>query len=134
MRLLHLRWPHLPLRIERRRRQLANELVVVGGEPWEPGTVIDCSPSAQQLGVRRGQPLGEAHKLASEALFLAADRPGYRDAVEAALDALSAFTPALEGETDPDAEAFGEILLGVEGLERLWGDEPTLLERACAAA
>jgi protein ImuB len=105
---------------------------VLGGEPWDPGAVLDCSPSAQRLGVRRGQPLGEAHKLASEALFLRADRPAYRAALEEALEALSALTPALEGEDDPDAETFGEILLGVEGLERLWGDERTLLDRACA--
>jgi protein ImuB len=129
MRLLHLGWPHLPLRIERSRGAIAGEFVVLGGQPWDADTVLDCSPQARRLGVRRGQPLGEAHKLVPEALFLPADRLLYRAKFEAALDALSAFTPALEGESDPDAATFGEALLGVEGLQRLWGDEQVLLER-----
>jgi hypothetical protein len=133
MRFLHLGWPHLPLRIERSRRPVESELVVLGGQPWDPGMVLDCSPSARRLGVRRGQPLGEAHKLVPDALFLPADRASYRSAFEAALDALSAFTPALEGESDPDAERYGEALLGVEGLERLWGTEEVLLERIADA-
>jgi protein ImuB len=129
MRLLHLGWPHLPLRIERQRSAIDNALIVLGGQPWDPDTVLDCSPQARRLGVRRGQPLGEAHKLVPDAAFLAPDRSAYRATFEAALDALSAFTPALEGESDPDAATFGEALLGVEGLERLWGDESVLLER-----
>lgn len=132
MRLLFLYRPHLPLFLERARRGLAAELVVLGGQPWEPGLVLDCSPAARRLGVRRGQPLGTAHKLVPEAVFLPADRPAYRAAFEAALDALSAFTPSLEGVSDPDAEGFGQAWLGVEGLERLWGGEPVLLERIVA--
>jgi impB/mucB/samB family len=91
--------------------------------------VLDASPAAQQLGVRRGQPLGSAHKLAPEATFLDPDPAAYRAAVEAALEALAAFTPAVEGESDPEVPAFGRILLGVEGLAPLWGDEPTLRRR-----
>jgi protein ImuB len=133
MRLLFLAWPHLPLRLERAHHDLSEELVVLGGQPWEPGLVLDCSPAARRLGVRRGQPLGTAHKLVPEARFLAADRPAYRSAFEGALDALSAFTPSLEGVSDPDAEGFGQAHLGVEGLERLWGGESILLERIRAA-
>jgi nucleotidyltransferase/DNA polymerase involved in DNA repair len=133
MRLLHLCWPHLPLRIERARRVLAGDLIVLGGEPWEPGTVLDCSPAARRLGVRRGQPLGAAHKLAPEATFLAADPLLYRSAFDRALEALSSFTPSLEGESDPERESFGEAFLGIEGLTRLWGDERTLLDRITAA-
>ncbi|HYA50098.1 MAG TPA: hypothetical protein VEG33_02895, partial [Streptosporangiaceae bacterium] len=87
--------------------------------------VLDANPAAQQLGVRRGQPLGSAHKLAPEATFLDPEPATYRAAVEAALEALGDFTPAVEGESDPAAAAFGRMLLGVEGLTRLWGDEPT---------
>ena len=133
MRLLHLCWPHLPLRIERARRMLPGDLVVLGGQPWEPGTVLDCSPAARRLGVRRGQPLGAAHKLVPEAAFLAPDPSLYRSTFEAALEALTAFTPSLEGESDPRQESFGEAFLGVEGLARLWGDESALLERITAA-
>ena len=129
MRLLHLAWPHLPLRLEAARRPLPPGPLILGGQPWQVGAVLDASPAAQRLGVRRGQPLGSAHKLAPEATFLDPDPAAYRAAVEAALEALAAFTPAVEGESDPEAPAFGRILLGVEGLTRLWGDEPTLSRR-----
>jgi protein ImuB len=95
--------------------------------------VLDRSPAAARLGVRPGQPLGSAHKFVPEATFLAADGPAYRAAFEAALDALAAFTPALEGEADPAAPAFGRALLGIEGLDRLWGDEIALVARVRAA-
>jgi hypothetical protein len=106
---------------------------VLGGQPWEPGTVLDCSPGARQLGVRPGQPLGAAHKLCPEAVFLPADRDAYVTAMEAALEALSAFTPSIEATTSPDADDFGRVLLGIEGLERLWGEERVLVERVAAA-
>lgn len=94
--------------------------------------MLDCSPAARRLGVRRGQALGSAHNLVPEAVFLPADPPAYRAAFEAALEALAAFTPAIEGETDPEQAAFGQAFLGIEGLGRLWGDEPTLLARVTA--
>jgi protein ImuB len=79
--------------------------------------------------VRRGQPLGTAHRLAPEAHFVPARRDAYRRAVDDALDALARFTPGIESETEPDARSFGQVLLGIEGLHRLWGDEPRLVER-----
>src|SRR5580765_6817253 len=106
MRLLHLAWPHLPLRLELAARGLPwtpAMPLVLGGQPWEPGHVLDRSPAAARLGVRPGQPLGSAHKFVPEATFLAADPPAYRAAFETALDALAAFTPSLEGEADPAA-------------------------------
>lgn len=130
MRLLHLAWPHLPLRLEA--VPLPAGPVILGGQPWEPRHVLDASPDAVRLGVRRGQPLGTAHKLVPEAAFLAARPAVYRAAMEAALEALAAFTPAVEGATDPESPAFGRILLGIEGLARLWGDEPTLTARIVA--
>ncbi len=133
MRLLYLDWPHLPLRLELGRRDLHDELVVLGGHPWEPGTVLDCSSAAARLGVSRGQALGSAHNLVPEAVFLPADPDTYATDFEAALDRLAHFTPALEGETDPRSVAFGQAFLGIEGLSRLWGDEPILAERAVAA-
>lgn len=94
--------------------------------------MIDCTPATRRLGVRRGQPLATAHKLAPEAVFLPADLDSYGNAFEAALEAMTAFTPALEGDPDPLGERFGEAYLGIEGLERLWGDEEHLLGRIVA--
>src|SRR5688500_20230515 len=128
MRLLYLDWPHLCYRIEAARADMS-ELVVVGGQPWEQGEVVDCSPAARRLGVERGLPLGTAHRLVPEARFLPADLPAYQRALEVALDALANFTPSLEAEPNPEGRAFGQVLLGIEGLHRLWGDEETLTGR-----
>lgn len=136
MRLLHLAWPNLPLRLELTRLGLPwtpTAPLVLGGRPWDPGVVLDRSPAAARFGVRPGQPLGVAHRLVPEATFLEADPAAYATAFEAALEALAEFTPSIEGETDPTAAAFGRALLGIEGLDRLWGDEATLTARARAA-
>jgi len=135
MRLLYLDWPHLPLHLELARLPSGHpatiaQLVVLGGQPWEPGSVLDCSPAARRLGVQRGQPLGSAHKLVPEALFLTAHPTAYAEAFEAALRVLGELAPAVEGETDPLRPTFGQAFVGIEGLARLWGDEATLVERA----
>src|SRR6186997_1592611 len=128
MRFLYFDWPHLAYRIEAARLPARradgtvassplvgpdpDALVVIGGQPWEPGTVLDCSPAARRLGVTRGQPLGTAHRLVPEAQFLPADRETYRYKVEAALEALANFTPSLEADSAPEARSFGQVLLG----------------------
>ncbi len=132
MRLLYLGWPHLPLRLERAVHPLS-ELAVLGGHPWDPGRVLDCSPAARRHGVRRGMTLAAAHALAPDAAFLAPDLDRYRAAAEAALDALAAFAPYVEGETDPAKDGFGGAYLAIDGLERLWGTEPVLLARVATA-
>src|SRR3954465_2767151 len=132
-RLLYLDWPHLHCRLGVERMQAAGdhapELVVVGGQPWDPGFVVDCSPQAAKLGVHRGQALGTAHKLVPEARFVAGDLDVARSRFEAALEVLANFTPSLEADPDPDGDGFGRVLLGIEGLHLLWGDEPTLARR-----
>jgi hypothetical protein len=145
MRLLFLVWPHLPLRIERSlarepvsqgsplRGAAYGELVVLGGRPGDDGTVLDCTPAARARGVRRGMSLRAAHALVPKATFLAPHLPAYRAAAEAALDTLAGFTPFIEGETDPTSVGFGHALAGIEGLERLWGDEPALIGRVVRA-
>jgi nucleotidyltransferase/DNA polymerase involved in DNA repair len=94
-----------------------------------PGTVLDASPAAMALGVQRGQPLGTAHRLAPEALFLDPDPAAETAALEAALERLAAFSPGIAGETNPTDPAFGRIEVQLDGLERLWGPEPELVER-----
>lgn len=143
MRLLHLLWPHLLLDLARARWTRAGDPacasfptgpVVLGGQPWTDGTVLDASPQARALGVRRGMPLGTAHRLAPEAAFLDATPEIDAAAVEAAFEALAPFSPGLAGTTDPADPAFGRIEIQVDGLERLWGPEPRLVERLVAAA
>ena len=130
MRLLYLDWPHLPLRLALGRDPDPEEAIVLGGRPWDAGQVRDHSPAAGALGVRPGQPLGTAHSLAPAALFLALDPATLAGPLESALDALNALAPAVEGVVDPAATSFGRVFMGIEGLARLWGDEPALVRRA----
>ena len=81
------------------------------------------------MGVQRGQPLGTAHRLAPEALFLDPDPVAETAAMEAALERLAAFSPGIAGETDPTSPAFGRVEVQLDGLERLWGPEPELVGR-----
>jgi hypothetical protein len=53
MRLLHLYWPHLPIRLARHRLSASfptDRPVVLGGQPWTDGTVIDADLAARALG------------------------------------------------------------------------------------
>ena len=63
--------------------------VVLGGQPWTDGTVIDADPAARALGVRRGIPLGSAHRLAPEAAFLDPEPDADAASVEAAFEILA---------------------------------------------
>jgi protein ImuB len=132
MRLLHLYWPHLPIRLARHRRSGSfptDRPVVLGGQPWTEGTVIDADPMARALGVRRGIPLGSAHRLAPEAVFLDPQPEADTRAVEDAFEALGRFSPGLAGTAEPTDSAFGLIELQVDGLDRLWGPDEVLVGR-----
>lgn len=138
MRRLHLYWPHLPLDLARARMVRDSGSwpagpIVLGGQPWTDGTVIDHDPSARELGVRRGIPLGAAHRLAPEATFLDPAPEADRAAAEAAFAALAAFSPGLAGTSDPADPAFGLLEVQTDGLEALWGPEPVLVGRMVAA-
>jgi protein ImuB len=136
MRLLHLYWPHLPLRLARARHSDSFPIdrpVILGGQPWTDGAVIDADPMARALGVRRGIPLGSAHRLAPEAAFLDPEPEADAAAVEAAFETLARFSPGLAGTTDQADPAFGLIEIQADGLDRLWGPEPLLVARLVEA-
>ena len=136
MRLLHCYRPHLLLDLTRQRLASGSwpaGPVVLGGQPWSPGTVLDADPSARALGVRRGMPLGSAHRLAPEASFLEPDLEADRAAAEAAFERLASISPAVAGTSEPGESAFGLFEAQVDGLEALWGPEPALADRVAAA-
>jgi len=91
--------------------------------------VIDANHDARALGVRRGIPLGSAHRLAPEAVFVDPDPEADRAAAEAAFEALAALSPGLAGSSDPLDAAFGLFEVQADGLEPLWGPEPILAAR-----
>jgi protein ImuB len=78
-------------------------------------------------------PLGSAHRLVPEATFVDPDPDADRASVEAAFEALAAFSPGIAGSTDPADSAFGLFEIQVDGLEPLWGAEPVLVDRLTAA-
>ena len=136
MRLLHLHRPHLLLDFARRRLPSGSwpqGPVVLGGQPWSSGTVLDADQAARALGVRRGLPLGSAHRLAPEATFLDANPGADRTELEAAFERLAAFSPAISGTSDPADVGFGLLEAQIDGLEGLWGPEPVLVERVGGA-
>jgi len=135
MRLLHLYWPHLPLALTRARASgsFPTGPTILGGQPWLPGAVIDASPEARALGVRRGMALGAAHRLAPEAVFLDPDPDADRATIEAAFERLAAFSPGIAGTADPADPAFGLFEVQVDGLGPLWGAEPVLIGRLVGA-
>lgn len=135
MRLLHLHRQHLLLGFARRRLPSGSwpaGPVVLGGKPWSDGTVLDADPAARALGVRRGMPLGSAHRLAPEATFLDADPEADRAELELAFERLAELSPAIAGTSDPTDVGFGLLEAQIDGLEGLWGPEPALVERANA--
>ena len=130
MRLLHLYRPHLLLDLARQRLPSGSwpaGPVVLGGQPWTNGLVLDADPDARALGVRRAMPLGSAHRLAPEATFLEPDPEADRGAAEAAFERLATYSPAVAGTSDPTDAAFGLFEAQVDGLEGLWGPEPRLV-------
>lgn len=135
MRLLHLYWAHLPLRLAERRSSTPFPAgpIVLGGQPWTDAPVLDMDPAARELGVRRGMPLGSAHRLAPEATFLEPDPEGDRTALEAALDRLAAFSPGIAGAVATGDPGFGRLEVQLDGLERLWGPEEVLVARVRSA-
>src|SRR5258707_12288875 len=104
MRLLHLYRPHLLLDLAKQRLPSGSwpaGPIVLGGKPWSAGMVIDADPAARALGVRRGIPLGSAHRLAPEAVFLDPQTEADGAALEAAFATLARFSPGLAGAADP---------------------------------
>jgi hypothetical protein len=74
-------------------------------------------------------PLGAAHRLAPEALFLDPDPAADAADLKAALDRLAGFSPGISAETDPARHGFGRVEVQLDGLERLWGPERQAVRR-----
>jgi hypothetical protein len=74
-------------------------------------------------------PLGAAHRLAPEALFLDPNPTVDAAALEALLDRLAGFSPGIAAEIDTTRPGFGRVEVQLDGLARLWGSEPQIVRR-----
>jgi len=87
MKIICLLAAHLPVQVERRAGAPDTAPLIVGGRPWDPGAVLDCSPDAASAGVRLGMRLARAAQVCSGATFVPARETVYREA-HAALEAV----------------------------------------------
>src|SRR5579883_1167842 len=111
MRIACVLIPRFALAVELSERpELCVRSLVIGGAAEEARAVVECSPEAEQQGVRRGMPLREARAYCREALFLDARPALYRERHERMLTALEAVSPVVEG-AEP-----GCAYVGLDGL------------------
>lgn len=87
---------HLPVQVEQQDRAPDTAPLIVGGRPWDPGAVLDCTPDAASLGVRLGMPLARAERLCPGATFVPAREAMYREAHALLESALRQHTDRVE--------------------------------------
>ena len=117
------RWPIQRVRIAR--PELGrSEVVLHAGENQRP-SITACSPRAERLGLRTGQPLAEAKALVPKAVYLPADGASDRIALcQLALDC-QRFSPLVGLEEGALPES---LLCEVTGCTHLWDGEERFLE------
>ena len=124
MRIACILAPHLPVQVERNRDPgLTGRPIIVGGQPWDPGVVLDCCPAGEADGVRPGIRLARAEVLCPTARFLPADEPAYRAAHQALEAAIRQLTDRIE------TAGLGLFFADVTGLERTHGSDSHLARR-----
>jgi nucleotidyltransferase/DNA polymerase involved in DNA repair len=115
--------PRLPVQVAQRDNPSLNgNPLVVGGQRWDDGAVLDCCSQAEAHGVRSGMRLARAEKLCPAAHFTPAREPAYHAAHQALATAVHEFTPTLE------TSDLGLLYAEVSGLQR-FGTETELGRR-----
>ncbi len=88
---------HLPVQVEQGSDpSLIAGPLIVGGQPWDPGAVVDCCPQAAAAGVAPGMRLARAEKVCPDARFVPAREPEYRAAHQALVAAARGVTGRVE--------------------------------------
>jgi len=99
---------------------LVGKPLVIGGQPWEKGTVYCCSPEALRDGVHRDMPLRQAEQLCPQATFLPINEERCQATHRELLKALAPFSPIIE------TVELGQFCLEASGLKRLYGPDEKL--------
>lgn len=108
--------PYFPCQAERLNDpSLGGKPLVIGGQPWEKGTVYCCSPEALRDGVHLDMPLRQAEQLCPQAIFLPINEKRYQEIHRQLLKALAPFSPIVE------TVELGQVCLEASGLKRLYG-------------
>jgi len=122
MKIAYVLVPHFACQVERLHDPwLAGKPLVIGGQPWEKGTVYCCSPEAQRDGVHPDMPVREAEQLCPQAVFLPVNQERYQEAHRELLKALAPFSPIVQ------AVELGQVCLEASGLKRLYGPDEKLV-------
>jgi DNA polymerase IV len=122
MKIVHLIVPHLPLQVERQKRQLGPGPIIIGGRPWDPTVVLDCCELAEAAGVVPGMAQTRAALRCPEARFLFANHATYQTA-QAQLDAaVRQFTDQVE------TAGLGALFLEVGQLTRRYPEDAVLAQ------
>jgi len=113
--------PYFPCQVERLRDPLlATKPLVIGGQPWEKGSVYCCSPEALTDGVHPDMCLRQAEQLCPQAIFLPINEKRYEEVHRQLLKALAPFSPVVE------TVDLGQVCLEASGLKRLYGSDEKL--------
>lgn len=121
MKIAYIVVPYFPCAVERLDDpSLAGKPLVIGGQPWEKGTVYCCSPEALREGVHRDMPLRQAEQLCPQAIFLPINEERYQEIHRQLLKALAPFSPIVE------TVELGQVCLEASGLKRLYGPDQKL--------
>jgi len=117
----HILVPYFPCQVEQLRDpSLAGKPLVIGGQPWEKGTVYCYSPEALRDGVHPDMPLRQAEQLCPRAIFLPINEERYQEIHRQLLKALAPFSPVVE------TVELGQVCLEASGLKRLYGPDEKL--------
>lgn len=121
--------PHLPVQVERGRRDEGDDRpLVVGGRPWDPGAVLDCDAAARAAGVESGMRLAQAAARCPEAAFVTADSEAYQSVQEQLEVRLRPFTDRIE------TLGLGRFLLDLSHTRRRHPDDEKLARQLKHAA
>mgnify|MGYP001142331263 CR=1 FL=1 len=118
MKIAHIFVPYFPCQVERLDDpSLAGKPMVIGGQPWEKGTVYCCSPEALRDGVHPDIPLRQAEQLCPQAIFLPINEERYQEAHRELLKALAPFSPIVE------TVELGNLRNYIKTLEKFYGPD-----------
>jgi len=121
VKIAHILVPYFPCQVEQLDDpSLTTKPLVIGGQPWEKGTVFSCSPEALRDGVHPDMPLRQAEQLCPQAIFLPIKEDRYQEIYRELLKALAPFPPIVE------TLDLGQVCLETSGLKRLYGPDEKL--------